>query len=193
MAEEKKEKWLTYLSATTVIIAVCATLSTFKGGGYSTKALLHQSKASDQWAHFQAKGIKSYIYEVEVENINTQLLEKNNEEVIASLTKRKDKYNQKIEQYGKEKEEIKKEAEKLEGIRDDSKKHSEVFGMAVLFLQVSILLSSIAALIKKKEIWFVSMALGLIGIVYFKFIKLYKKSFQKATAVLKSNEQKPNP
>ena len=167
MAEEKKEKWLTYLSATTVIIAVCATLSTFKGGGYSTKALLHQSKASDQWAHFQAKGIKSYIYEVEVENINTQLLEKNNEDVIASLTKRKDKYNQKIEQYGKEKEEIKKEAEKLEGIRDDSKKHSEVFGMAVLFLQVSILLSSIAALIKKKEIWFVSMALGLIGIVYF--------------------------
>ena len=28
MAEEKKEKWLNYLALTTVIFAVCATLST---------------------------------------------------------------------------------------------------------------------------------------------------------------------
>jgi hypothetical protein len=33
MAEEKKETWLNYLALTTVILAVCATLSTFKGGG----------------------------------------------------------------------------------------------------------------------------------------------------------------
>ncbi|MEI6088566.1 MAG: DUF4337 domain-containing protein, partial [Bacteroidota bacterium] len=31
MAEEKKEKWLNYLSLTTILIAVCAPLSTFKG------------------------------------------------------------------------------------------------------------------------------------------------------------------
>ncbi len=35
MAEEKKEKWLNYLALATVILAVCATLSTFKGGGFS--------------------------------------------------------------------------------------------------------------------------------------------------------------
>ena len=35
MAEEKKEPWLNYLALTTVIFAVCATLSTFKGGGFS--------------------------------------------------------------------------------------------------------------------------------------------------------------
>ncbi len=29
MAEEKKEGWLNYLALTTVILAVCATLSTF--------------------------------------------------------------------------------------------------------------------------------------------------------------------
>jgi hypothetical protein len=73
MAEEKKEKWITYLSFTTVIIAVCATLSTFKGGGYSTKALLTQSKASDQWAFYQSKSIKSYIYEMQKENLELQL------------------------------------------------------------------------------------------------------------------------
>jgi hypothetical protein len=31
MADEKKEPWLNYLALTTVIIAVCATLSTFRG------------------------------------------------------------------------------------------------------------------------------------------------------------------
>ena len=32
MAEEKKEKWLNYLALISVILVVCATLSTFKGG-----------------------------------------------------------------------------------------------------------------------------------------------------------------
>jgi hypothetical protein len=61
MAEEKKEKWLTYMAITTVLIAVAATLSTFKGGGFSTRSLLNQTLASDQWAFYQSKSIKSYI------------------------------------------------------------------------------------------------------------------------------------
>ena len=65
MAEEKKEGWLNLLALTTVILAVCATLATFKGGGHSTKAVLSQSQASDQWAYYQAKGIKGNLYEVE--------------------------------------------------------------------------------------------------------------------------------
>ena len=33
MTEDRKEPWLNYLALTTVVIAVCATLATFKGGG----------------------------------------------------------------------------------------------------------------------------------------------------------------
>ncbi len=62
MAEEKKELWLNCLALTTVILAVCATLSTFKGGGYSTRSVLAQSQAADQWSYFQAKGIKGYLF-----------------------------------------------------------------------------------------------------------------------------------
>jgi Domain of unknown function (DUF4337) len=62
MAEEKKEPWLNYLALTTVILAVCATLSTFKGGGFSTRSVLSQTQASDQWAFYQAKSIKGYLY-----------------------------------------------------------------------------------------------------------------------------------
>jgi len=48
MAEEKKEPWLNYLALTTVIFAVCATLSTFKGGGFSTRSVLNQSHPMQQ-------------------------------------------------------------------------------------------------------------------------------------------------
>jgi len=63
LAEEKKEPWLNYLALTTVIFAVCATLSTFKGGSYSTRSVLSQSQAANQWAFYQAKSIKGYLYE----------------------------------------------------------------------------------------------------------------------------------
>lgn len=37
----------------------------------------------------------------------------------------------------------------------------------MIFLQIAILLSSIAALIKKKPVWVLGMAVGGVGIVYF--------------------------
>ena len=167
MAEEKKEKWLNYLSATTIIIAVCATLSTFKGGGYSTRSLLNQTRASDQWAFFQAKGLKQYLYEIQVDNLEAQKDVLTNKDQLASVQKRIEGYKQKIQKYITEKEQITKDAKDLETVRDEAKKHSDAFGLAVIFLQVSILLSSIAALLKKKPIWYLSMAIGAAGIAYF--------------------------
>jgi hypothetical protein len=166
MAEEKKEKWLNYLALSTVILAVCATLSTFKGGGYSTRSLMNQSKASDQWAFFQSKSLKSYIFEMQCDNLELQKGLVNNSET----QKYQDKiatYQVKIKQYEKEKTEIKALAENFEKERDQTKEHSTIFGIAVIFLQVSILLSSIAALIKKKLIWYLSMGVGCIGVFYF--------------------------
>src|ERR1039458_2684718 len=73
MAEETKAPWLNYLALTTVIFAVCATLSTFKGGGHSTKSVLSQSQASNQWAYYQAKSIKGYLYELQQEKLELEL------------------------------------------------------------------------------------------------------------------------
>ena len=167
MAAEVKERWLNYLSATTVIIAVCATLSTFKGGGYSTRAILNQSKASDQWSYYQAKGIKSYLYEIQIDNLKATLHQGKDSTGNAAIQARINQYKQKIDKYASEKKDIEKQAKEFEGIRDDSRKHSDFFGIAVIFLQVGILLSSIAALIRKKILWYISVGMGLIGIIYF--------------------------
>jgi len=169
MAEEKKEPWLNYLALTTVIFAVCATLSTLKGGGFSTRAVMSQSQASDQWAYYQAKSIKGYVYELQKEKFEMDLKAGKGmaQGLAGDFKKRIGAYTEKVERYDKEKEEIKKKAEELEARRDLSQKHAGAFGMAAMFLQIAILLSSISALMKQKYFWFIGMAAGCFGLFYF--------------------------
>jgi DNA repair ATPase RecN len=170
MAEELKENWLNYLALTTVILAVCATLSTFKGAGYSTRSVLSQTQAANQWAYYQAKSIKGYLYEIQKEALELEFKKDKIRGAKAfkeEYEKKIDLYTQKIKKYDEEKAEISKEAKRLEILRDDAQKHTGIFGLAVIFLQVAILLSSIAALMKKKVIWVIGVGTGAIGLIYF--------------------------
>jgi hypothetical protein len=167
MAEEKKEPWLNYLALTTVIFAVCATLSTLKGGGFSTRSVMSQAQASDQWSYFQSKSIKSYVYELQKERFELDLKTVKSGPLATEYRKKIAGYADKIQRYEEEKADIRKKAEALETIRDESQKHSGAFGLAAMFLQIAILLSSIAALMKRKLFWFIGVAAGCFGLVYF--------------------------
>ena len=171
MSEEKKEPWLNYLALTTVILAVCATLSTFKGGSFSTRSVLSQTQAANQWAYYQAKGIKSYLYEIQKEKLELELEHQEADGVSSHVVESQKKtiatYADRISKYNAEKAAIEKEAKRLEAIRDDAQKHAQVFGIAVIFLQIAILLSSVAALMKKKLVWYLGVLMGMIGIIYF--------------------------
>lgn len=170
MAEEKKEPWLNYLALTTVILAVCATLSTFKGGGYSTRSVMSQSQASDQWAYYQSKSIKAYMYQMQAEKLEMELAGTGHgaaKELLRQYREKISEYKKRIEKYEQEKIEIEAHAQNLEKIRDESQLHSKAFGVAVIYLQISILLSSIAGLLKKKPVWFAGLATGAVGLVYF--------------------------
>ena len=169
MADEKKEPWLNYLAFTTIIFAVAATLSTSKGGRYSNRSLLAQEQASNKWSHYQSKSIKQYLYETQLGMLE---LEKNSLSAtdIHSLqaydTKISD-FKQAIGRYEKEKDGSMADAKELEAERDEAQQHSKAFGMAVIFLQISILMSSIGALIKRKYLWYLAMGAGLVGLFYF--------------------------
>ena len=171
MADEKKEPWLNVLALTTVLFAVAATLSTFRGGSFSTKSLLFQSQASDQWAFYQAKAIKGSLYEVEREHLTRELqgLEagKGSASQLASARKALADTDRRVARYDQEKAEIKKTAEKLEIDREDALRHNRPFGLAVIYLQIAILLSSIAALLKKPPVYWLGLLVGVAGVVYF--------------------------
>ena len=168
--EDKKDPWLNWLALTTVIFAVCATLSTFKRGGYSTRSVISQAQASDQWAYYQAKSIKANLYQIQRERLQ---LEFDTLPADAAASKRSayqaklDEYSSKIKKYDSEKEQIQQAAHDLEAKRDDAQRHGQPMGVAVIFLQIAILLSSVAGLFKRRELWFCALPLGALGMVFF--------------------------
>jgi len=171
VADDKKEPWLNLLALTTVILAVCATLATFKGGGFSTRSVLRQNQASDQWAYYEAKSIKGNLYEMDREHLvrEVKLLEagKGNSAALEDARKALEDTKAKVAKYEKEKAEIKEKAESIERERDDATRHGAPFGLAVIYLQIAILLSSIAALMKKQPVYWLGLVIGVVGLVYF--------------------------
>lgn len=170
MADEKKDKWLNYLALSTVILAVCTALSTFKAGGFSSRSILSQSQASNQWSYYQAKSIKSYLYELQADQLAAELKGLDAKASAAAregIQARFDAYRAKVARYEEEKGGIQKEAQRLEAVRDGAQVHGRIFGMAVIFLQIAILLSSVAALMKKPWVWVGGLAVGAVGLFYF--------------------------
>ena len=168
MTEETRAPWLNYMALATVILAVCATLSTFKGGGYSTLSVINQALSSDQWAFYQAKSTKQQLHELKVEQytLQAQALAADNP-ARAAYTAAAGKAADQVARYEKEKQDIKAKAEAFELARDDAKAHGKPFGLAVIFLQVSILLNSISGLLKAPRIWWSSVPVGLVGLALF--------------------------
>ena len=168
MADEKKEPWLNYMALCTVILAVCATLSTFKGGGYSTQSVINQALASDQWAFYQAKSTKQHLYEMDAEQLRLQSLSlPAHSAAAAAYAKTLADYRAQAQRYAQEKIDIQDKAKALEAQRDDAKRHGKPFGMAVMFLQVAILLNSIAGLLKLRQVFWAALPVGLAGLVFF--------------------------
>ena len=166
MADEKKEKWLNWLALTTLIFSAAATLGSSKAGGYSGKSTTSQILASDQWSFFQAKSTKQHLYELQRDSLTLQALAAP-ESAQPKFKEKLDKYAENITKYDGEKASIKAKAEKLEVVRDESSKFASIFGKAVLYLQVAIILSAMAGLLKKQPLWWISFAPGAAGLAYF--------------------------
>lgn len=168
MTEEKRPNWLNHMAMATIIFAVCATLSTFKGGGYSTQSVVNQTLASDQWAFYQAKRMKQYMFELQVERLELELLTLPTQSPArASYEEKIAGYKKTIARYSSEEKEIEADARKFEEGREQAKRHNKSFGIAVIFLQISILLTSLAGLLKMRWIWLSALPLGAMGIIAF--------------------------
>ena len=64
-AKEKSESWTKYVSLLVVFFAVATGIGSLRAGSHSSRTVLRQAQASDQWAYYQAKGIKGRIAELE--------------------------------------------------------------------------------------------------------------------------------
>lgn len=168
MAEEKdpKEEMLEkQVALTTAIIAVFLSISSILGGNANDDIMINRGLANNQWSYFQAKSTKQALFEVNRKMFETQLADPAlAQSYKIEIQKKLDDFDQKIEKYEVEKNEIKATAEKHEKLSDAAAEVEDMYDYAEGFYQISIILAAIALIAKRRELWFFSSALGAIAI-----------------------------
>jgi len=155
--EHARAPWLRWLALSTAVFAVVAAVASLQSGRLANEALLHQSRATDQWAYYQAKGNKAVTRTAEAEVLAE--LHASPDRVAAIRTE--------VEKYTGEQEEIRREAEALQRESKSNLERHEWFATLVTVLQVAIGLSAIAALLESRRIWIASLAAGLVAVALF--------------------------
>ncbi len=166
MAKKHDHEWFEKTVAiTTAILSVFLALSSIlgtKAGGDSTSYLI---QANDQWAFFQAKSIKGNIYEANRYLLLEDASNPNNPKSYNdSLNSTIATFDSNIARYSKEKADIQATAQNYTDISGRLGAKSDVYNYSQGFYQIALILAAIALLAKKRYMWILSCALGLIGI-----------------------------
>ena len=152
------------IALTALILAICATFASLYAGANASKGILAQSQASDGWAYYQAKSIKQTIYESELAMLDIDPPDNADPSKLAELKKT---YADNIARYEKEQEDIRAEAKAREADRDHFLALNRGFAGALTYLQIAILLVSLAGLVKQIYFWYFGIAIGAFGVFNF--------------------------
>lgn len=144
-AEKKERKGGMSIAISTALMAVFAALSSLIAGHHADEAVIEQIRASDQWAFYQAKGIK---------------------DEILSLSNIPDKESRSAK-YKADQVEIQKKARESEEASHVHLEHHSILARAVTMFQIAIAISAIAILTRKRMLWFVSLGISCVGLFYF--------------------------
>lgn len=144
-AEKKERKGSMAIAISTALMAVFAALSSLIAGHHADEAVIEQIRASDQWAFYQAKGIK---------------------DEILSLSNSPDKESRSAK-YKSEQAEIQKKAKESEHVSHIHLEHHSILARAVTMFQIAIAISAIAILTRKRMLWIVSLCISGVGLFYF--------------------------
>jgi hypothetical protein len=142
-----------------------AAIASLKAGGTVNEALALktestrlQAEASDQWAYYQAKGLKATVTEV---SRNTWIaLDKTPPD---DLAKNEERYAEDQKRSMEKAKEFEKQRDEKSTEADHLMHRHHFFAQSVAWLQVSIALGAVAALTRKRVVWAGSLVLGLAG------------------------------
>jgi uncharacterized protein DUF4337 len=149
------DKWVSRSALSAAMLAVAAAVAALLAGHHANEAMLEQMKATDNWALYQAKGIKSALVENEVD-------------LLAAFGKpARDSDQEKITRYKAEQKVIEDQAKDQERLSDAHMRRHGILARSVTMYQVAIALAAIAVLSRKKPLWFLGLALGIGGTVFF--------------------------
>jgi hypothetical protein len=167
--EKEGGKFLRVIALSTAIFAALAAIAALRAGATVNEALVLkteatrlQAEASDQWAYYQAKGIKAAVAEA------------SRTAWLAIAREAPPEYAASEKRYKAEQDEISRKAREKEKERDAKSEeadhllhHHHRFANAVALFQVAIALGAVAALTRSRAVWIGSLLMGAAGTALF--------------------------
>jgi len=147
------------VTVTMAILAVLVAAVSLLGHRAHTEELLLQTKATDQWAYYQAKDIRRHTYELFLDEMSVFALQ--NSEQIEKL---KEKYTKEVERYRDEQKEIEAEAKAAEDEVKVAQRRGDRFDLGEVMLEAALVICSITLLTRKRIFWGLGLVLGLAGL-----------------------------
>ncbi|HXP78555.1 MAG TPA: DUF4337 domain-containing protein [Verrucomicrobiae bacterium] len=147
------------ISVTMAILAVCVAVVSLLGHRSHTEELLMQNRATDQWAYYQAKNIRLHNYDMGLDML--PLIEFKDKEQAGKV---QEKYKAQVDRYTKEQADIEEKAKDFEDESARAQRKADRFDMGEVFLEIALVISSLALLSRKRIFWFLGMISGVAGL-----------------------------
>jgi Domain of unknown function (DUF4337) len=157
-AGEGSPPWFRYVGLGAAIFAVVAAVSALRAGDLINEATIDQIKASDTWGEYQAARGKEHMYAIAIDNV-TDAGSKNAVRMRA--------YRGEVANELSKEPKLQAEARRLEEDSVAEIRRHHAFEYAVALLQVAIALGAVGALARSRPAWYVSLAAGALGVVFF--------------------------
>ena len=155
-----KERALAPVTITMAVLAVFVAAVSLMGHRMHTEELLLQTKATDQWAYYQAKDIRRHTYELFLDEMGVFTVQ-NTPQADAV----KQKYEKEIERYREQQTEAEAEAKKTEAEVAATQKRADRFDLGEVFLEAALVICSITLLTRKRFFWALGLVIGVAGVV----------------------------
>ncbi len=158
--EARREPSLKPVSLTMAVMAVLVATVTLLGHRTHIEQVIAQAKANDQWAYYQAKGVRRHNYEAFAE-LMTALAAKDE----ARAEQARERFTRQAERYHDDQKEIEKEARKLEEEVVVAGRKANRFNIGEVFLEIALVVTSITLLTTNRGYWVMGMVFAALGVI----------------------------
>jgi hypothetical protein len=167
LEEHRAKAFTRYVALTTAFFAVLLAVSSLGGKQAMKEMLLSQQQASDQWAFYQAKSIREHYYRGQKMRLELDLLERNSlkPEIKQRYEELLKKMSAQEARYAADKKVIRKEAERLEQVRDKYRGKDPYFEYAEVLLQIAIAMAAITILAHSRAMFAFALVSATLGVL----------------------------
>ena len=154
------------IAALVAITATFMALCNVKDGNIVQGMAQAQANAVDQWAYYQAKGMKQNLAEATLDELQLQRAMLADPKFAPMLDEKIAIYQKQVKKYEKEKTDIRAKAEGEQKEYDALNFHDDQFDMSDACCSVAIALFGVTALTKKRWLLALASAFMLFGVLF---------------------------